>query len=125
MPISGRDPLRVPVQFWQRPEVTEALDAPRHRALFRLLRQYCGPVKPASAPRSALRRRTALGTGLIALSPATLTAVLRESAAEAMDFTRQRTTSSVRGRHTRSSGSRDDRPGPVLPLAACATASNC
>jgi hypothetical protein len=48
----------------------------------------------------AVRRRTALGTSLIALSPATLTAVLRESAAEAMDFTRQRTTTSSVGAGT-------------------------
>jgi tetratricopeptide (TPR) repeat protein len=143
MPISGRDPLRVPAQFWQRPEVTEALDARDIGRLFRLLRQYCGASqtrigtavgmtqstvslivargKPVTmltvferiadgldmpdqarmrlglAPKGVdtVRRRTALGAGLVALSPATLTAVLGESAAEAMDFTRQRTMSSV------------------------------
>jgi tetratricopeptide (TPR) repeat protein len=143
MPISGRDPLRVPAQFWQRPEVTEALDARDIGRLFRLLRQYCGASqtrigtavgmtqstvslivargKPVTmltvferiadgldmpdqarmrlglAPKGVdtVRRRTALGAGLVALSPATLTAVLAESAAEAMDFTRQRTMSSV------------------------------
>jgi transcriptional regulator with XRE-family HTH domain len=43
-----------------------------------------------------MKRRTALGLGMMAaLSPATLATALRESAAEAMDFTRQRTMSSV------------------------------
>ncbi len=43
-----------------------------------------------------MKRRTALGLGLLGvLSPATVATVLRESAAEAMDFTRQRTMSSV------------------------------
>jgi hypothetical protein len=144
MPISGRDPLRVPAQFWQRPEVTESLDARDIGWLFRLLRRYCGasqtrigtavgmtqstvsliaargkPVialavfervadglempdearmRLGLAPKEAdaVRRRTALGASVIgALSPATLTAVLGESAAEAMDFTRQRSMSSV------------------------------
>jgi transcriptional regulator with XRE-family HTH domain len=49
------------------------------------------------APRdSGVRRRTALGIGLVAaISPATLTAVLRESAAEAVEFTRSRSSSAV------------------------------
>jgi DNA-binding XRE family transcriptional regulator len=42
MPISGRDPFRVPAQFWQRPDVAEALDARDIGRLFRLLRQHCG-----------------------------------------------------------------------------------
>lgn len=49
------------------------------------------------APREdAMRRRTALGIGLVAaISPATLTEVLRESAAEAVEFARERGTSAV------------------------------
>jgi transcriptional regulator with XRE-family HTH domain len=44
----------------------------------------------------AMRRRTALGLGLMAaLSPQSLTDVLRDSAAEALEFTRERATSSV------------------------------
>ena len=42
MPTSGRDPLKVPVQFWQRPDVTEALEASDIARLFRLLQRYCG-----------------------------------------------------------------------------------
>jgi Helix-turn-helix domain/Caspase domain len=42
MPTSGRDPLKVPVQFWQRPDVTETLEARDIARLFRLLRKYCG-----------------------------------------------------------------------------------
>lgn len=43
-----------------------------------------------------MRRRTALGIGLIAtISPATLTEVLRESTAEALEFTRDQATSAV------------------------------
>jgi tetratricopeptide (TPR) repeat protein len=58
-------------------------------------------VQLGLAPRDGgLRRRTALGIGLVAaISPATLTAVLRESAAEAVEFTRARGTSAV-GRST-------------------------
>lgn len=41
-------------------------------------------------------RRTALGLGLVAaLSPTSITAVLRESAAEAMEFTRERSVTAV------------------------------
>jgi hypothetical protein len=49
------------------------------------------------APKKAdMRRRTALGLGLVGtLSPATLTDVLRESAAEALEFTRERAVSAV------------------------------
>jgi len=51
------------------------------------------------APRgsgSGLPRRIALGLGLVAaISPATLTAVLRESAAEAVEYTRERGASAV------------------------------
>jgi len=49
------------------------------------------------APRgNGLPRRIALGLGLVAaISPATLTAVLRESAAEAVEYTRQRGASAV------------------------------
>jgi transcriptional regulator with XRE-family HTH domain len=43
-----------------------------------------------------MRRRTALGIGLVAaISPATLAEVLHESAAEALEFTRERATTSV------------------------------
>jgi transcriptional regulator with XRE-family HTH domain len=42
MPTSGRDPLKVPAQFWQRPDVTEALQTRDIARLFRLLRQHCG-----------------------------------------------------------------------------------
>lgn len=43
-----------------------------------------------------MRRRTALGLGLVAaLSPTSITAVLRESAAEALEFTRERAVSAV------------------------------
>ena len=54
-------------------------------------------VRLGLAPREgALRRRTALGIGLVAaLSPAALTTVLRESAAEAVEFTRQRGATAV------------------------------
>ncbi|MGH3991399.1 MAG: helix-turn-helix domain-containing protein, partial [Pseudonocardiaceae bacterium] len=44
----------------------------------------------------AMRRRTALGLGLAAaLSPTALTDILRESAAEAMEFTRERSMTAV------------------------------
>lgn len=55
-------------------------------------------VRLGLAPRESggLPRRTALGIGLVAaLSPATLTAVLRESAAEAVEYTRVRGSSAV------------------------------
>jgi tetratricopeptide (TPR) repeat protein len=54
-------------------------------------------VRLGLAPREGgLPRRTALGIGLVAaLSPATLTAVLRESAAEAVEYTRMRGSSAV------------------------------
>jgi tetratricopeptide (TPR) repeat protein len=144
MATSGHDPLTVPPQFWQRPDVTQALQARDIARLFRLLRQYCGASqtrigtavgmtqstvslivnrnKPVTtmavleriadglampdesrmrlglAPKEmdVMRRRTALGIGLIgALSPGTLTAVLRDSAAEAFEFTRERAVSAV------------------------------
>lgn len=45
---------------------------------------------------NAMRRRTALGIGLVAaISPATLTEVLRESAAEALEFTREQAVTAV------------------------------
>jgi hypothetical protein len=46
---------------------------------------------PAAQARRPTRRRTALGIGLIStLTPATLTSVLRESAAQALEFTSER-----------------------------------
>lgn len=54
-------------------------------------------VRLGLAPREGgVARRTALGIGLVAaISPATLTAVLRESAAEAVEYTRLRGASAV------------------------------
>src|SRR5215204_4886754 len=55
-------------------------------------------VRLGLAPRDSggVPRRTALGIGLIAaISPATLTVVLRESAAEAVEYTRLRGASAV------------------------------
>ena len=144
MVTSARDPLRVPAQFWQRDDVSLALEERNIAGLFRLLRQYCGasqtrigtavgmtqstvslivnrskPViaiavleriangldmpddcrmRLGLAPKEvdSVRRRTALGIGLMAaLSPSTVTAVLRESAAEALELTRDRTASAV------------------------------
>lgn len=144
MAASARDPLRVQPSFWQREEVTAALERRAIGRLFRLLRQYCGASqtrigtavgmtqssvslitthdKPVTtiavleriadglrmpdlarmrlglAPKEVdiVRRRTALGLGLVgALSPSTLTGVLRESAAEALEFTRERAVSAV------------------------------
>lgn len=141
---SAHDPLRVPAQFWQRDEVTLALEQRDIGRLFRLLRQYCGAsqtrigtavgmtqstvslivnreqavtaiavleriadglempddsrMRLGLAPKevNSVRRRAALGLGMMAaLSPAMLATVLGESAAEAMEFTRRRTMSSV------------------------------
>lgn len=58
-------------------------------------------IRLGLAPKETdMRRRTALGIGLLAsISPATLTSVLRESAAEALEFTRERATTTI-GRAT-------------------------
>jgi transcriptional regulator with XRE-family HTH domain len=144
MPPSGHDHLTVPPEFWQRQEVTEALEVRDIARLYRLLRQYCGASqtrigtavgmtqstisliikhnKPVTtlavleriadglampddsrmrlglAPTEgdSVRRRTTLGLGLAAaLNPSALADVLRESAAEAMEFTQARGMSSV------------------------------
>src|SRR5215211_649656 len=144
MAASAHDPLRVPPDFWQRDEVTAALERRDIGRLFRLLRKYCGAsqtrigtavdmtqssvslivnrstavtaiavleriadglampdlarMRLGLAPKEVdiVRRRTALGLGLVgALSPSALTGVLRESAAEALEFTRERAVSAV------------------------------
>jgi transcriptional regulator with XRE-family HTH domain len=139
--MGGLDPLRIDPAFWQRTEVTRALEQRDIGALFRLLRRYEGVsqhqigtavdiqqgnvsaimrgaraissidvieriadglhmpgdarMRLGLAPKEEpMRRRTALGIGLVAaISPATLTEVLRESAAEAFEFTREVSTS--------------------------------
>jgi tetratricopeptide (TPR) repeat protein len=59
-----------------------------------------------------MKRRTALGIGLVSMiSPSALTNVLRESAAEALEFTRDRTTSAV------GSGTLDHLEATVTELA--------
>jgi transcriptional regulator with XRE-family HTH domain len=138
-----RDPLRVSAQFWQRDDVTLALDQRDIGHLFRLLRQHHGAsqtrigiavemtqstvslimkgsqevtalavmeriaeglampddarLRLGLAPNdNPINRRTALSLGLLgALSPAALAATLQESAAEAMEFTRERDISTV------------------------------
>src|SRR5215211_790120 len=147
MAASAHDPLRVPPDFWQRDEVTAALEQRDIGRLFGHLRKYCGAsqtrigtavgmtqstvslivnrntavaalavleriadrlempdearMRLGLAPKEvdSVRRRTALGLSLVAtltpstLTPSTLTNVLRESAAEALEFTRQRAVS--------------------------------
>jgi transcriptional regulator with XRE-family HTH domain len=148
MPPSGRDPVNVEPEFWQRENVTDALDALDIAQLFRLLRRYCGfsqtrigtavgmtqssisiivnrnkPVATLAvlqriadgldmpdecrmrlglAPKEtdAVRRRTALGLGMLgALSPAALATLVRDAAAEAFEFTRKRAALGL-GKHT-------------------------
>jgi tetratricopeptide (TPR) repeat protein len=141
MPTSGHDPLSIEPSFWQRHDVTDALEAQDIAKLYRLLRRYGGfsqtrigtavgmtqstisqiitrnkPVTTLAvlqriadgldmpdecrmrlglAPKEAdaMRRRTALGLGMLgALSPAALATLVRDAAAEAFEFTRKRAT---------------------------------
>ncbi|MGH3698765.1 MAG: hypothetical protein ACRDQY_04690 [Pseudonocardiaceae bacterium] len=78
MAVSGGDPLGVPEGFWRRDEVGNALDCRDIGALF------------------ITKRRTALTLGLAAtVSPETFTSVLRDSAGEALEFTRATAVSAV------------------------------
>lgn len=154
MAYSAFDPLRIPVELWQREDVIDALKGRDIGWLFRLVRQYTGAsqtrigtavglsqgtvslymkgdrvvttielleriadgfampdsarLRLGLAPKTAstidntaketepTKRRTAVNLGLAsALSPAALHAVLREAAAEAMEFTRRTAVSSV------------------------------